>query len=412
MRFRVLAPVVAVTALALGTAALVAQDDGRGVAPVDSSGSYEVSGIAVDVSAKTAQAARLGGWRLAQRKAWAQLSQRLGGGGAAVGDGTLDQMVSGIVVEREHIGPNRYIAKLGVLFNRARAGSLLGISAYADRSPAMLVIPVQVSGGVAQVFEQRGDWQAAWARFRTGNSAVDYVRPTGSGADALLLTIGQTNRPGRGWWRTIIDQYGASDILIPTVTLYRQWPGGPVIGSFVARHGPDNAVLGSFVLRVGTTAGLPQLLDAGVARMDALYQRALREGSLDPDPTLSPPPAPEVVVPEDALTTGDGDVDAILSDLGGQGIPVSVQFDTPTASTVANTESAMRGVAGVRSAQTTSLALGGVSIMRVVFDGDPARFRAALEGRGYQVFGSGTTVRIRRPQLPPPDVAPDNATAP
>ena len=417
MRSRVLAPVAVAAALALGTATLVAQGDTRGIAPVDSSGSYEVSGIAVDVSAKTAEAARLGGWRLAQRRAWTQLSQRLGGGGAAVGDGTLDQMVSGIVVEREHIGPARYIAKLGVLFNRARAGSLLGISAYADRSPAMLVIPVQVSGGVAQVFEQRTDWQAAWARFRTGNSTVDYVRPSGSGADAMLLTVGQTNRPGRGWWRTIIDQYGASDVLIPTVMLYRQWPGGPVIGTFVARHGPDNAVLGSFTLRVGKAAALPQLLDAGVARMDALFQRALREGSLNPDPTLSPPPTPEVVVPEEDLTTGDGDVDAILSDLSappsGPGIPVTLQFDTPSASAVANTESAMRGVPGVRSAQTTSLALGGVSIMQVVFDGDPAQLRTALEGRGYQVFGQGTTLRIRRAaQLLPPDIAPDNSTAP
>ena len=56
----------------------------------------------------------------------------------------------------------------------------------------------------------------------------------------------------------------------------------------------------------------------------------------------------------------------------------------------------MRGVPGVRSAQTTSLALGGMSVMRVVFDGDPARSRAALEARGWQVLGSGTTLRIRR----------------
>ena len=414
MRVRPFPAAVAIV-LALSAGGLVAQIGGRGIAPIDSSGSFEVAGVSVDVSAKTADAARLGGWRLAQRRAWAQLSQRLGGGGGAISDGTLDQIVSGIIVEREHIGPTRYIAKLGVLFNRARAGSLLGISAYADRSPAMLVIPVQVSGGVAQVFEQRSEWQAAWARFRTGNSTIDYVRPSGSGADALLLTVGQTGRPGRGWWRTIIDQYGASDILIPTVRLYRQWPGGPVIGVFEARHGPDNDLIGTFTLRVGTAAGLPQLLDAGIARLDALHQRALREGVLSPDPTLSPPPAPETATPVDDLATGDGDIDAILSDLGtpaGQGIPLTVQFDTPGAGAVSATEQAMRGVPGVRSAQTTSLALGGVSIMRVVFDGDPAQFRAGLEARGYQVLGSGQTVRIRRaPQLLPPEVAPDNSIA-
>jgi hypothetical protein len=49
---------------------VIAQIDGgnRGVAPIDSSGSFEVDGITVDVRAKTAEAARLGGWRLAQRK--------------------------------------------------------------------------------------------------------------------------------------------------------------------------------------------------------------------------------------------------------------------------------------------------------------------------------------------------------
>ena len=420
MQFRTLPAVVAASALVLGTGTLVAQIDGgaRGVAPIDSSGAYEVAGIAVDVSAKTAEAARLGGWRLAQRRAWTQLSQRLGAGGAAVGDGTLDQIVSGIVVEREQIGPTRYIARLGVLFDRARAGALLGISAYAARSPAMLVIPIQMSGGVAQALEQRTDWQAAWARFRTGNSTVDYIRPSGTGADALLLNAGQMGRPGRGWWRTIIDQYGASDILVPSVRLYRQWPGGPVIGAFVARHGPDNRMIGSFSLRVGTAAGLPRLLDAGVARIDALYQRALREGRLDPDPTLSPPPAPVAAVAADDALDGDADVAAILADLAsgtgaGQGIPVTVQFDTPGAAAVAATEQAMRGVPGVRSAQTTSLALGGVSIMRIVFDGDPAQFRAALQSRGYQVFGSGQTVRIRRAaSLLPADLPQDGAQTP
>ena len=54
-------PVFAAALLSLaGGAAVWAQIDGenRGVAPVDSSGSYEVSGITVDVAAKTADAAK------------------------------------------------------------------------------------------------------------------------------------------------------------------------------------------------------------------------------------------------------------------------------------------------------------------------------------------------------------------
>ena len=174
MRIRALPTALAGAALLLGGGAVLAQIEGgsRGAAPVDSGSAYEVSGVIVDVAGPSADAARYGGWRLAQRKAWVQLSNRLGGGGALVSDGTLDSLVSGIVVENEQIGPQRYVAKLGVLFDRSRAGSLLGISTYSDRSQPMLVIPVQWSGGVGQVFEQRTEWQQAWARYRDRKSVV------------------------------------------------------------------------------------------------------------------------------------------------------------------------------------------------------------------------------------------------
>ncbi len=412
MRIRALPTALAGAALLLGGGAVLAQIEGgsRGAAPVDSGSAYEVSGVIVDVAGPSADAARYGGWRLAQRKAWVQLSNRLGGGGALVSDGTLDSLVSGIVVENEQIGPQRYVAKLGVLFDRSRAGSLLGISTYSDRSQPMLVIPVQWSGGVGQVFEQRTEWQQAWARYRTGNSSIDYVRPSGSGPDPLLLNVGQTQRPGRGWWRTIIDQYGASDILVPVVTLYRQWPGGPVIGVFEARHGPDNALIGRFTLRVGTPDGLPQLMDTGVKRIDDLYQQARRNGTLRVDYSLSPPPAPDPIATE--TVPGDETADANTAVLtGGTGLSITVQFDTPAAAAVTSTEAALRAIPGVRSAATTSLALGGVSLMRVAYDGDPAALKAALEARGYQVFGSGQTIRIRRTaQLLPSDLPADNAT--
>ncbi|WP_375381298.1 heavy-metal-associated domain-containing protein [uncultured Sphingomonas sp.] len=400
----------AVALAALATGVVVAQIEGgdRGVAPVDSAGAYEVDGVAVDVSASTADAARYAGWRIAQRKAWTQLAQRLTGSGSTLADGALDGLVSGIVVQDEQIGPTRYIAKLGVLFDRARAGSILGVTTYSLRSPPMLVVPVQWSGGVGQVFEQRTAWQQAWARYRTGNSAIDYIRPSGTGPDSLLLTVGQVGRRGRAWWRTLINQYGASDVLIPTVRLYRQWPGGPVIGVFEARHGPDNDLLTSFTLRVGNADGLPQLLDTGVKRIDDAYQDALRSGLLHPDMALSPPPS---ATPDNA--TDDGGLDNLMDapDETAAVTQVGIQYDTPTPGAVSATEALVRSITGVRSAVTASLALGGTSVMRVAFAGDPDLLKAQLEARGLQVFGSGTTLRIRRaPQLLPPDLSPDNST--
>lgn len=401
--------------LAASGGIVLAQDDESapaGAAIGDSSGSFEVGGVEVDVTGKTAEEARMGGWRLAQRKGWEMLSKRLGGGGGSLSDSALDAMVSGIVVENEQIGPNRYVARLGVLFSRARAGSMLGVAGLSQRSSPMLVLPLQYSGGTGTVFEQRTDWAEAWTRYRTGNSAVDYVRPAGTGPDSLLLNLGQIGRPGRGWWRTTLDQYGALDVLVPAVRLYRQWPGGPIVGVFEARHGPDNQLITKFTLRVNTGEGLPALLDAGVKRIDDAYQTALKGGMLGTDAGLAytPPPPPVAV-------TDVKPVDVTADPTNANAAPTrdtvffNVQYDSPGVGAVSSAESALRNVPGVRSAATSSLALGGISVMRVGFDGKPGALQAALESRGWIVQGSGTTLRIRRPMAPPQGVpAADNST--
>ena len=61
-------------------------------------------------------------------------------------------------------------------------------------------------------------------------SPLDYVRVSGSGVDPLLVNAAQTDRPGRGWWRNIVDLYGAADILVAEVQLQRAYPGGPAAG--------------------------------------------------------------------------------------------------------------------------------------------------------------------------------------
>src|SRR3546814_10010703 len=85
-------------------------------------------------------------------------------------------------------------------------------------------------------------------RARAGASPIDYIRPTGAGADALLLSYAQTERPNRDWWLNILDLYGASDVLVAEARLDREYPGGPVIGRFTARHGPDGLVIKRFAL--------------------------------------------------------------------------------------------------------------------------------------------------------------------
>lgn len=384
-------------ALAQAGKGAAAADDSR--AAGDSSGSFEVSGVDVDVRGKDAESARLGGWRLAQRKAWGMLSQRLAGHGGSLSDGTLDGMVTGIIVEQEQIGPNRYVARLGVLFDRGRAAAILGVQGQVMRSPPMLLIPVQVSGGTHRVFEGESAFAAGWKRFRTGNSAIDYVRPGGSGPDRLLMNAGQVARRGRGWWRGVIDQYGAADVLVPTVELRRSYPGGPIVGVFTANHGPDNRRIAQFVLRVNDGNALPALIDAGIQRIDKAYQDALRAGRLTTDTLLATePPKPEVPVEEDVAT--EEALETSETPLATTGAAITIQFDTPSVAAVSSGESALMAVPGVSSASTTSLALGGVSLMRVTYNGSQAGLRAALEARGWQVQEGSGVLRIRRAAAP------------
>ncbi len=384
---------------------LVAQIEGgeRGVAPIDSSADYEVSGVKVDIAASSADAARYGGWREAQRRGWRLLWQRVHGGPApALGDSLLDSIVSGIVVESEQIGPNRYIATLGVLFDRVRSSEILGVSGARSSSAPLLVIPVQWSGGAAQSFEGRTEWQKAWARFKTANSPIDYVRPSGTGADPLLLNFAQTGRPGRKWWRLLLDQYSAADVLMPQVRLERAWPGGPTVGYFVARYGPDNRLLANFTLRVETSAAIPTMLDEGVKRMDDLYAGALASGRLRPDASLiieTPPVVEELeLLPSDVAAVED---DASVTDqAAGQATAevstFTLDFETPDVASVSGTETSVRGIPGVRSASTSSLALGGISVMRVSFAGDKETLKLALTARGFRVQESGSGLRISR----------------
>ena len=393
----------AVAALLLvGAGILYAQLEGgeRGIPPVDSTSNFEIDGVEVDVSADTAEHARIEGWRRAQslgwRMLWARTHNRPLAQAPVLTDSVLNGIVSGIVIEQEQIGPNRYIARLGVLFDRARTGQMLGVQGLARRSAPMLVIPVMRTGSAAYSFEFRNDWQRAWAQFRTANSAVDYVRPSGIGIDPLVLNLAQTKRRGRGWWRMLLDQYGAADIIVPELELRRAYPGGPAIGLFAARYGPDNILIGRFELTARSSADVPRMLDEGVRRLDLLYGQALDRGLLRPDPTLVivQPPLPPLPA-EETETVAAEEMGAQVP--AGVTTNFSLQVATPDAGSVQQAEVSVSQANGVTSAITTSLALGGTSIMRVSFVGDSAALQAALQAQGWQVqVVNGSTLRISR----------------
>ena len=405
--------VTAIAALVVGSIGYAQLESGdRGILPIDSSGTLEITGIHVDVGGKDASAARYAGWRVAQREGfkalWAKQHKRPISEAPNLSDSTLDGLVSSIIVEREQIGPNRYIADLGVLFDRARAGELLGVAGVARRSAPMLLIPVLISGATMTTVERRNPWQRAWASYRTSASPIDYVRVSGMGVDPLLINAAQTARPGRGWWRNIIDYYGAADILVAEASLHREYPGGPAVARFIGRHGPDGTILGGFKLTAKDSDDIPRMMAEGVARMDELFTLALASGNLPRDPSLliAEPPPP---VEDEEFVERAAVVAARI---------VQIQILTRDEAGLASAFGAIRGIAGVDAVSPRSTAIGGWSILLVTYRGAPQALATALSARGFSVVDVGGTLRVS-PRVVPvpvpapgPQVPPDNVQQP
>ena len=407
-----LAAAAAAVLLMLAGPGLIAQIGGdRGIAAVAASGDIQVGGIEVDVTAKSAEEAREEGWREAMKLAWKKI------GGPAIPDAQIYSMVSSVVIEHEQLGPSRYIARLGVVFDRARAGGLLGRGGDVEHSAPLLLVPVTFSGGAQTVYEVRNPWQRAWAEYQPGASRIDYVRPTGAGGDSLLLTAGQITRRSRTWWRTVLDQFGASDVLIAVADLRHQYPGGPVRGRFTARYGPDNLFLGSFTLTAPSQEALPAMLSRAVVRMNGIYEQALADGKLKPDPTLNlgaPQIDPaiqrliDMARAAEAQERADRAAEAADSpgatpspDAGASVAPgavatYTVQFATPTAAAFDAALVAVRGTPRVQVAAATSTAIGGTSVMIVNFFGSVDELAAALRARGFTVRQAGAGLAISR----------------
>ena len=414
LRRRFVIPVLMLLIVAGISGALYAQLEtaDRGILPLDSSGTLEITGIHVDVGAADAQTARYAAWRVAQRQGfrmlWAKMHNAQLNQAPNLPDSTLDDIVSSINVEREQIGPNRYIADLGLLFDRARAAPFLGVEGgEVQRSVPMLLIPITITGGTETSVELRNQWQRAWAQFRTSQSPIDYVRVSGLGIDPMLVNASQTDRPGRGWWRNIIDLYGAADILVAEVQLQRLYPGGPARARFVGRHGPDNEIVGGFTLTAANSDAIPAMMAEGVRRMDELFTTALAAGRLERDPSLNLPPPPITELPaEKPIEKATNVANAFQVQISSGGDVNIYNFAMAH----------LRTLGGIQSATPQLINPTGTSYVLVAYQGSIAQLAAALGGRGWTVETTGgNVVKMKSasgkpPPLPPPPVPQQPAT--
>jgi hypothetical protein len=418
-RRRLAIPLLLLLALTgIGAAVYAQLESGdRGILPFDTTDTLESGAVHVDVGGPDSQTARLSGWRIAQRQAfkllWSKMHNAPISQAPNLPDGTLDQIVSSINVDHELIGPNRYIADLSVEFDRDRSAPFLGVEGaqVTEHSAPMLLIPITVTAGTETSVEFRNAWQRAWAQFHTAQSPINYVRVSGVGADPLLVNAAQTSRPGRGWWRALLDMYGAQDVLVAEVQLQRAYPGGPARARFIARHGPDNEVIGGFTLTAPSSDAIPAMMAQGAQRIDSLFAQALADGRLSRDPSLNLPPPPVIEAPVEAApppkpaaVANDFQIQVVGNDVAVYNFAMAH----------------LHTLGGVQSATPQQINPNGTSYILVTYHGTIAQLAAALSARGWVVDFSGTVVRMhpagdKPPPIPtqaPPPAAPAPQPAP
>ena len=133
--------------------------------------------------------------------------------------------------------------------------------------------------------------------------------PPGAGIDPLLLNDAQTQRRGRGWWRMLLDQYGAADILVAEVELRRLYPGGPAVGHLHRALRPRQPVPRPLRAARGEQQRDPHHAGRGRPAAGRPLSPGAAAGLLRPDPSLvilaAPlPPALEEAIEEPVVENG------------------------------------------------------------------------------------------------------------
>lgn len=371
-------------------AALALQEEaslpGPDAAELSGGAAFTVGGIELDYRASSVEAAREAAFREASRRAWPRLWARLTGGSAEsapqLGDAALDGMIGGIEIERERFANGRYIASLGVVFDRRRAARRLPETARILQSRPMLLVPLLSDAGVTGVFEQESQWNAAWGRFGASSSLIDYVQAPGNLGDQILVNGWQARRSNRDLWRTLLARYRAENILVAEARLRRNFPGGPIDADFYARHGPDSVLLDQFSLRASAPGELADILDEAVRRIDGAYAEALQDGRLRADDSLVIELAP-LLVPEEEIDEPEE-----------RALIVSVV--TPDDATWLSLQTLVSSVPAVSAIDSEQLNIGGLTSAVIRYDGDYERLRRELDRRGVRLEPGDRGLRLRR----------------
>lgn len=245
---------------ALGLAAWAFLAVSSGSAQAAQPGQFEVLGVTVDVTADSAQSARLQALAEGEKKAFRQLLQRLTL--QAYHDRLPDMSAAEITalivdfaVASEKASSVRYIAKLDYHFRGAGVRALLdaqGIPYAETVSKPVLVLPVYQAAGALSLWDDPNPWRGAWDALgmQGVGGLVPMVLPVGDLQDVRTIGAEQAIEGDMQRLEEIAQRYGAGDVVVAHGILRMDAMGGlPELEVYLTRFGSalqEHTVVKSF----------------------------------------------------------------------------------------------------------------------------------------------------------------------
>ena len=274
-------------------------------------------------------------------------------------DSVLDGLVSSIIVEREQIGTNRYIADLGILFDRdprrpiarrRRAGPPLGADAahpghdqrrHRDQRRAAQSVAARL-GAVPDLVERDRLCPGQRARDR---SAAGQRRPDAAAGPRLRGATSSISMARPTCWSPRSRSTGSIRAARPS-------------RRFIGRQGPDGRLLGSFELRARDSAGHARDDERGRAADGRVVHAGARGG-----------PAPARPDPDHAAAAAARGSRGSSRNAGARDASTRSSSSSAMPASLAQRRAQIRGISGVDAVSERSVALGASSLLLVTYRG-------------------------------------------
>lgn len=209
---------------------------------------FEVSGVAVDVTAETAAAARARALASGEQRAFEILLDRLTLKSdidrlPVLSAADRAELVQDLSVADEKTSAVRYLAELTFRFKPREVRQLLrdlAIDFAETPSKPVLVLPVYRAAGVVVLWDDPNPWREAWRGMGGPDASAGLVPmelPAGDLADIAAIGAEQAAAGDRARLKALSRRHGTGDVIVALAELAAAPGGAPSISITVNRYG-------------------------------------------------------------------------------------------------------------------------------------------------------------------------------